>query len=85
MAREADLGPRVPAVRPTGEVQKARRGGPLGFIAESIAELKKVEWPGQNQVVQGTVVVLVACVIVGAYLYLNDQIWQRVVQKVLLR
>jgi preprotein translocase subunit SecE len=84
MAREADLGG-IPADRPTGEVQKARRGGPFGFIAESIAELKKVEWPGQSQVIQGTVVVLVACVIVGAYLYLNDQLWQRVVQKVLLK
>jgi preprotein translocase subunit SecE len=85
MAREADLGRGgFPAERPTGEV-KARRGGPLGFIAESVAELKKVEWPGQNQVIQGTVVVLVACVIVGVYLYLNDQLWQRVVQKVLLR
>ena len=83
MAREADLGP-VPAGRPAGEVH-ARRGGPFGFIAESVAELKKVEWPGQNQVIQGTVVVLVACIIVGAYLYLNDQIWQRVVEKVLLR
>jgi preprotein translocase subunit SecE len=84
MAREADLGG-IPAARAPGEVQKARRGGPFGFIAESIAELKKVEWPGQSQVIQGTVVVLVACVIVGAYLYLNDQLWQRVVQKVLLR
>ena len=55
------------------------------FIASSWSELKKVEWPGQSQVIQGTVVVLVACVIVGAYLYLNDQLWQRVVQKVLLR
>ena len=35
---------------------------------ESWAELKKVEWPGQNQVIQGTVVVLVACLIVGIYL-----------------
>jgi preprotein translocase subunit SecE len=84
VAREADLGG-FPAERAPGEVQKARRGGPFGFIAESIAELKKVEWPGQSQVIQGTVVVLVACVIVGAYLYLNDQLWQRVVQKVLLR
>ena len=84
MAREADLGP-VPAVRPPGEVQKVRRGGPLGFIAESVAELKKVEWPGQSQVIQGTVVVLVACVIVGIYLWLNDQVWKEVVQKVLLK
>jgi len=54
------------------------------FVQESWAELKKVEWPGQNQVIQGTVVVLIACAVVGAYLYLNDQIWKPVVQKVFL-
>jgi preprotein translocase subunit SecE len=54
------------------------------FIAESWAELKKVEWPNQNQVLQGTVVVLVACVVVGTYLYLNDQVWKQVVSKLLL-
>ena len=84
MAREAGLGG-FPADRAPGEVQKVRRGGPFGFIAESVAELKKVEWPGQNQVVQGTVVVLVACIIVGVYLWLNDQLWKEFVQKVLLK
>jgi preprotein translocase subunit SecE len=54
------------------------------FIAESWAELKKVEWPGQNQVIQGTVVVLIACLVVGVYLYVNDQIWKQVVSKVFL-
>jgi len=54
------------------------------FVSESLAELKKVEWPGQNQVIQGTVVVLVACIVVGVYLYVNDQVWKEFVQKVLL-
>jgi preprotein translocase SecE subunit len=54
------------------------------FVVESWAELKKVEWPSQNQVIQGTVVVLVACIVVGAYLYLNDQVWKQVVSKLLL-
>ena len=54
------------------------------FLSEAYAELKKVEWPGQNQVIQGTVVVLVACVIVGIYLWLNDQAWKYIVEKVLL-
>ncbi|HEY3922755.1 MAG TPA: preprotein translocase subunit SecE [Gaiellaceae bacterium] len=66
--------------RAPGEVSKRSN-----FIAESYAELKKVEWPKQNQVIQGTVVVLVACIIVGVYLYLNDKLWQQVVQKVLLK
>jgi preprotein translocase SecE subunit len=54
------------------------------FVAEAWAELKKVEWPGQSQVIQGTVVVLVACVVVGTYLYLNDLVWKHVVSKVFL-
>ena len=83
MAREADLG-RPPAVRAPGEVQQARRGGIFGFLGESVAELKKVEWPGQNQVVQGTVVVIVACVIIGSFLYLCDQVFSKLVSKALL-
>jgi len=83
MAREADAG-RIPAEdsRPAGEV--ARRRSPFGFIGECWAELKKVEWPNQNQVIQGTVVVLVACAIAGVYLWLNDQLWKEVVQRIIL-
>ena len=66
----------------------ARRAGASAarsnFFAESWAELKKVEWPGQNQVIQGTVVVLVACLVVGVYLYINDQVWKQVVSKLFL-
>jgi preprotein translocase subunit SecE len=73
---------RHPAVRPHAQapVEERRRGN---FVAESWAELKKVEWPGQNQVIQGTVVVLIACLVVGTYLYLNDEIWKHVVPKIL--
>jgi preprotein translocase SecE subunit len=84
MAREADLPRPVPRkprdeARPAGEVE--RHGN---FVMESIAELKKVEWPSQNQVIQGTVVVLIACAIVGVFLYLNDQLWKEVVQRLFL-
>jgi len=72
---------RHPAVR-SQPAEERRRGN---FVQESWAELKKVEWPGQNQVIQGTVVVLVACIIVGVYLWLNDQLWKEFVQKVLLK
>ena len=49
------------------------------FVGESVAELKKVEWPGQSQVIQATIVVLIACLVVGVYLYLNDLLWKHVV------
>jgi preprotein translocase subunit SecE len=72
---------RHPAVRAQPGQPEERRGH---FVAESWAELKKVEWPGQSQVIQGTVVVLVACVVVGTFLYVNDLVWKQVVSKFLL-
>jgi preprotein translocase subunit SecE len=64
--------------------EKVARGGPFRFLQESWGELKKVEWPDQKAVISGTVVVIVACVIVGTYLWLNDRLWSYVVQHVLL-
>ncbi len=66
----------------TPHVEERRKGN---FVQESWAELKKVEWPGQNQVIQGTVVVLVACLVVGVFLYVNDIVWKHVVSNVFLR
>ena len=65
----------------TPHAEERRKGN---FVQKSWAELKKVEWPGQNQVIQGTVVVLIACLVVGSYLYLNDIVWKHVVSKVFL-
>jgi preprotein translocase SecE subunit len=75
-----------PAAQPP-KTQTGRRGGGGGsrrFIAECWAELKKVDWPGQRQVMTGTVVVLIACGIVGTYLYLADLVFQPLVQRLLL-
>ena len=59
------------------------RGGVIGFIGECIAELKKVEWPGQKQVITGTVVVIVACTIVGLYLWGIDLLIKPLVQRLI--
>ena len=75
-----------PSRRPArAEGRRVPGSGSLHFFRESIGELKKVEWPDQKAVISGTAVVLIACVLVGAYLYLNDQVWQYVVKHVLLR
>jgi preprotein translocase SecE subunit len=71
--------------RPVAEERRAPGGGLVHFVQEAWAELKKVEWPSQPAVVSGTAVVLIACVIVGFYLWLNDELWKYVVQHVLLR
>ena len=77
---------RVPNAEPaavTGE-RRLPGSGFRRFVGESAAELKKVEWPGQQQLIQGTAVVLIACVIVGAYLWVADLAFKRLVQHVFL-
>jgi preprotein translocase SecE subunit len=56
----------------------------LSFIRESWAELRKVEWPNRAQVVQGTIVVVIACAIVGIFLYGADQAIRPLVKHVFL-
>jgi preprotein translocase subunit SecE len=63
------------------EHEAGRRGG---FIRESIAELRKVDWPNRAQTIQGTVVVIIAVLIVGAYLWGVDQVIRPFVRDILL-
>ena len=82
---------RQQAVRPSAQPQKSQTGarrvpgsGFRRFVSESWAELKKVEWPTQNQVIQGTIVVIIACGIVGLYLWVADLIFKPFVRDILL-
>ena len=85
-ARQAQIRPsQQPIKSQTGASRTVPGSGGKRFVSESIAELKKVEWPKQNQVVQGVVVVLVACVIVGFYLWVADQAFRHLVQDVFLK
>ena len=83
-ARQAQVRPAAQAPKSQGGQRRTREGGSRRFVVESWGELKKVDWPGQSQVIQGTVVVLIACLIVGVYLYANDLLWKYVVQHVFL-
>jgi preprotein translocase subunit SecE len=83
-ARQAQIRPQQPAKTQTG-ARRREEGGLRRFLLESWGELKKVEWPTQRQVIQGTVVVLVACAIVGTYIWLADVAFKRLVQDVFLR
>jgi preprotein translocase SecE subunit len=85
-----------PANEPVGVPQPAGAGGgsvaPIeresrrrgGFIRESWAELHKVDWPNRAQVIQGTVAVIIAVIIVGTYLWGVDQVLRPFVRNVLL-
>ncbi len=80
--RQAQMRPAAqPQSAQTGRRESRERGR---FVKEAWGELKKVEWPGRSQVVQGTIVVLIACIIVGAFLYGADQLFKPFVRNVLL-
>ena len=74
----------VPAKTQTGSRKKEDRGSKR-FVAESWGELRKVEWPTQSHVMQGTLVVIIACVIVGTYIWLADIAFRNLVQDIFLR
>jgi len=61
--------------------ESRRRGS---FLRESWGELQKVDWPNRAQTIQGTVVVIIAVIIVGAYLWGVDQVIRPFVRDVLL-
>ena len=70
--------------------------GPLGwlprkwrelrtFLVEVRAELKKVTWPGRNEVYATTIVVMATTVFFGFYLWGLDLVFSRVLSQVLKR
>ncbi len=79
------LAPEPPARPERGRRAREQAGGPGRFIVESWGELRKVEWPNQSHVIQGTVVVLIACVIIGTFIWVADIASKHIVQDLLLR
>ena len=77
-------------IKPVGQpksqtgARRERRGGFRGFVAESVGELKKVEWPGKQQLFSATIVVIIAVAVVGAYLWIADLALSHFVKNVLL-
>jgi preprotein translocase SecE subunit len=84
-ARQAQVRPSQQAVKSQTGARSVPGSGGKRFLSESVGELKKVEWPTQAQVIQGVAVVLIACVIVGLYLWVCDQVFHHLVQNVLLK
>ena len=83
-ARQQQVRPAAQAVKPQTGARRVPGGGTRRFVGEATAELKKVEWPNRAQVMQGTIVVIIACAIVGAYLWMADFAFEPLVKNVLL-
>ncbi len=54
----------------------------ISFLREVRAELRKVTWPSRNEVYSTTVVVIIATVFFGFYLYFMDLIFSWVLNQI---
>jgi len=54
----------------------------FNFLKEVRAEVKKVSWPSRNEVYSTTLVVIIAMVFFGVYLYFMDAIFSWVLLKI---
>jgi preprotein translocase subunit SecE len=52
------------------------------FFSEVITELKKVSWPTRKEVRDTTVVVIIAVIIFGVYLFVIDLALQAILQQI---
>jgi preprotein translocase subunit SecE len=52
------------------------------FLREVRSEIKKVTWPSRNEVYNTTIVVLIAMVFFGFYLYFMDAVFSWVLLKI---
>jgi preprotein translocase SecE subunit len=60
-----------------------QRGGVLGFFISCWAELKKVQWPDRDTLVQATAVTVIFVAVAGAYLGVLDTIFNLLVKQIL--
>jgi preprotein translocase SecE subunit len=60
-----------------------QRGGVLGFLVSCWAELKKVQWPDRDTLVQATAVTIIFVTVAAAYLGALDSAFNFLIQKIL--
>ncbi|HTR80017.1 MAG TPA: preprotein translocase subunit SecE [Bacteroidota bacterium] len=46
----------------------------IAFFADVYKEMSKVTWPKRNELQDSTILVLVACLVIAAFVYLVDTI-----------
>jgi preprotein translocase SecE subunit len=60
-----------------------QRGGVIGFLASCWAELRKVQWPDRETLVQATAVTIIFVAVAGAYLGALDSAFSFLIKQIL--
>ncbi len=70
-------------MRKDAPVEERRRGAVIGFLISCWAELKKVQWPDRDTLVQASAVTLIFVAVMAAYLGALDAAFNWLVKQVL--
>jgi preprotein translocase SecE subunit len=74
---EARRAPKTPVV------EKRQRGGVLGFFASCAAELRRVQWPDRETLIQASTITVIFIAIMAAYLGVLDAAFNWLVQRII--
>jgi preprotein translocase subunit SecE len=58
--------------RPPSAAPKREKVGPKQYLGEVQGELRKVAWPTKKEVINSTIIVLIAVVVMGTLIFLFD-------------
>jgi len=65
------------------QAEKRQRGGVLGFLVSCWAELRKVQWPDRETLVQATAVTIIFVAVAGVYLGALDSAFSFLIKQIL--
>jgi preprotein translocase subunit SecE len=74
MAKQGSDKPRAPERRAPQQPQVKERTGPRVFFNEVKGELRKVAWPTRHEVINSTIIVLIAVVVMTALIFGFDYV-----------
>ncbi len=60
-----------------------QRGGVIGFLVSCWAELKKVQWPDRETLIQATAVTVIFVAVAAAYLGVLDELFEFLIKRIL--
>jgi preprotein translocase SecE subunit len=69
--------------RKQAEKGEKRRGPVLGFLLSCWAELKRVQWPDRDTLVQASAVTLIFVMVMAAYLGALDAVFNWIIQRII--
>ena len=69
MQRQGTDKPRAPERRSPTQTQTRERTGPAQFFAEVRGEMRKVAWPTRHEVVNSTIIVLIAVIVMTSLIF----------------